>query len=105
MDDWVFLRQLLLGVTRAASIDQYACMTAKIYAALTPNSRIPSTASRAPIICQYGCSVRPEAPRVLIEGSKNGKVLGGRVGGPKPQISRCPPHPTLCSVQNGEYQS
>ena len=27
------------GVTRAASIDQYACMTAKIYAALTPNSK------------------------------------------------------------------
>src|SRR5262249_25364842 len=38
-----------------------------MYAALTPNSSIPSTASRAPIIRQCGSSVSPDAPRVLID--------------------------------------
>jgi len=42
--------QLLLGVVCAASIDQYTCITAKMYAVLTPNNRIPSNAFRAPII-------------------------------------------------------
>src|SRR6516162_7577445 len=42
------------------------CITAKTYAVLTPNSSIPLTASRAPIICQGRCSVSPDAPRVDI---------------------------------------
>ena len=63
-------RQLLLGVTWVASIDQYPCITAKMYAVLTPNSSIPSTASRAPIIFQCRCSVSPDAPRVLIESTE-----------------------------------
>jgi hypothetical protein len=63
-------RQLPLRVTCAASIDQYACITAKMYAALTPNSSIPSTASKAPIICQCRCSVSPDSPRVLIESTE-----------------------------------
>src|SRR5262249_38843080 len=67
---WLLSRQLLLGLTRAASIDQYTCITAKMYAALTPNTSNPPTASRAPIIRQRGCSVSPDAPRVLIESTE-----------------------------------
>jgi hypothetical protein len=63
-------RQLPLRVTCAVSIDQYTCITAKMYAALTPNSSIPSTASRAPIICQCRCSVSLDSPRVLIESTE-----------------------------------
>ena len=36
-------------------------------AVLIPNSSIPSAASRAPSICQWGCNVTPDAPRVAIE--------------------------------------
>ena len=63
-------RQLFLEATCASSIDQQACITAKMYAALTPNSSIPLTASRAPIICQCCCSFNPDAPRVLMESTE-----------------------------------
>src|SRR5262249_43513753 len=63
-------RQPWLGVTYLASIDQYTCITAKTYAVLTPNSSIPLTASRAPIICQGRCSVSPDPPRVDIESTE-----------------------------------
>jgi hypothetical protein len=36
-------------------------------AVLIPNSSMPSAASSAPISCQCGCSITPEAPRVAIE--------------------------------------
>src|SRR5215470_13539479 len=60
-------RHPLLVVTYLASIDQYTCITAKRYAVLTPNSIIPLTASRPPIICQGRCNVSPDAPSVAIE--------------------------------------
>src|SRR5262249_50613697 len=63
-------RQLLLEARCASSIDQNACMTAKMYAALTPTSSIPLTASRAPIIRQCCSSASPDAPRVLIESTE-----------------------------------
>src|SRR5262249_46779911 len=63
-------RHLLLEATCASSIDQHACITAKMYAALTPKRSIPFTASRAPIIRQCCCSVSPDAPRVLIESTE-----------------------------------
>ena len=43
------------------------CITVKMNAVLIPNSSMPSAASRAPSICQRGCSVTPDAPRVAIE--------------------------------------
>src|SRR5215475_7928310 len=76
--------QIFLAVTCAASIDQYTCITAKMNAALTPNRSIPSTASKAPIICHGRCSVSPDAPRVLIESRENSKASMGE--------SRAPSH-------------
>ena len=63
-------RQSLLGVARAVSTDQYICITAKMYAVLTPNRIIPLTASSAPINRQGRCSVSPDAPRVLVDSSE-----------------------------------
>src|SRR5262245_50469104 len=62
--------QLLRRATWAVSIDQYVCITEKMYAVLTPNSSIPYTASNGPISCQGRWSVSPDAPRVLIESSE-----------------------------------
>ena len=77
-------RQLFLGVTCAAIIDQYACPTVKSHAVLRPNRSIPLTASRAPINCQCRCSVSPDAPRVLIESMEKSKASRGE--------SRAPSH-------------
>jgi len=68
-------RQLFLGATRAAIIDQCPCATVKSHAVLTPNSSIPLTDSRAPINCQCRSSVSPDAPRVLIESMERARRL------------------------------
>src|SRR5215469_11378876 len=44
-------RQLFLGATCSAIINQCPCATVKSHAVLTPNSSIPLTDSRAPINC------------------------------------------------------
>ena len=80
-------RQLFLGVTWAAIIDQYPCPTVKSHAVLRPNNSIPLTASRAPINCQCRCSVSPDAPRVLIESMEKSKASRGE--------SRAPSHKAL----------
>ena len=48
-------------VGRYVNNGQYSCMTAKMKAALMPNSSMPSTASSAPIIGQCREIVTPEA--------------------------------------------
>ena len=54
-----------VGVVRHAAI-----LTVKMNAVLIPNKSTPSAASSAPIICQCGCSITPEAPRVAIESTE-----------------------------------
>src|SRR5262247_4342387 len=78
------VRWALPGGTWAVSIDQYTCITEKMYAVLTPNSSIPATASSGPIICQGRWSISPDAPRVLIESSEKSKASMGE--------SRAPSH-------------
>ena len=77
-------RQLFLGATCSAIINQCPCATVKSHAVLIPNSSIPLTDSRAPINCQCRCSVSPDAPRVLIESMEKSKASVGE--------SRAPSH-------------
>src|SRR5262249_15936228 len=94
-------RQLWLGVTCRPSIGQYPCITAKMYAVLTPNSSIPSTASRAPITCQCRSSVSPDAPRVLIESREKSKASLGESRAPSQKYAAAQiPHSIPCTRAN-----
>jgi len=68
---------------------------------LTPNSSIPSTASRAPINCQCSCSVSPDEPRVLIESAEKRKAPKGESRAPshKDAVAQIP-HSIPCTAAN-----
>src|SRR5215470_14962061 len=90
-----------LRADMCASIDQNTCITAKMYAALTPNSSIPSTASRAPISRQCRCSVSPDAPRVLIESTEKSKASIGESRAPSHKYAAAQiPHSIPCRMAN-----
>src|SRR5262249_41580159 len=97
----VYARQPWLEGTYLASIDQYTCITANTYAGLIPNSSIPLTASRAPIICQGRCSVSPDAPRVDIASTEESKASMGESRAPSHKYAAAQiPHSIPCGTAN-----
>ncbi len=83
---------------------KYNCITVKMKAVLMPNNSIPSAASRAPSICQWGASVTPEVPA---RGHRIDRVEDRSFRRPecaKPHVC-CRPDRRLCRVQGSQHQS